>query len=185
MLSGKRTVINPTASLQNFLGVKTDRKYFVSKEGSKLVSESHGKTSSIKYNSGRNEKLSEKDRRVLKSIVISKNPTTAAKVTAELNQHLDSPVSMITVRRHLHKQNIYGRAAIPKQLVTDVNAKRCLQWCHTHKTWSTDKWKKVIWFDKSSFTFFPTEGCTFGGHLHKRTILISFFQLSSMDVDLS
>lgn len=89
---------------------------------------------------------------------MSKKRATAAKVTAELNQHLDSPVSVITVRRHLHKQNIYGRAAIPKPLVTNVNAKRRLQWCHTHKTWSIDKWKKVIWSDESSFTLFPTTG---------------------------
>ncbi|GFT31474.1 hypothetical protein TNCV_608901 [Trichonephila clavipes] len=35
---------------------------------------------------------------------------------------------MITIRRHLYEQNIYGRAAIPKPFVIDVNAKRRLQW---------------------------------------------------------
>ena len=35
-------------------------------------------------------------------MVISKKKTNAVKVTAELNQHLDFPVSVITVRRHLH-----------------------------------------------------------------------------------
>ncbi|GFV07597.1 hypothetical protein TNCV_4941011 [Trichonephila clavipes] len=54
---------------------------------------------------------------------VSKKRTTSARVTAELNQHLDSPVSII--RRYLHTQNIHGRATIPKSLVTDVNAKRC------------------------------------------------------------
>jgi transposase len=117
-----------------------------------------GKTSSAKRNSGRKEKLSERDRRVLKRIVRSKKKTTAAKVTAELNQHLDSPVSTITVRRYLHKENIYGRTAIPKPLVTDANAKRRVEWCHKHKTWSMDKWKTVIWSDESSFTLFPTTG---------------------------
>ncbi|GFS97655.1 transposable element Tcb1 transposase [Trichonephila clavipes] len=77
-------------------------------------------------------------------IVTPKRLATAAKVTAELNQHSDSPVSMITVKRHLHKQNIFGRAAIHKPLVTEDDAKRHLQWCHTHKTWSIDKW---IWSD--------------------------------------
>nr|XP_021003059.2 uncharacterized protein LOC110282990 [Parasteatoda tepidariorum] len=67
-----------------------------------------GKTSSVKQNSGRKEKLSERDRRILKRIVMSKKKTTAAKVTSELNQHLDSPVSTIKVRRYLHKENIYG-----------------------------------------------------------------------------
>ncbi|GFW78813.1 transposable element Tcb2 transposase [Trichonephila clavipes] len=47
-----------------------------------------------------------------------------------------------------HKQNIYGRAAIPKSFLTDVNAKRRLQWCHTYKDWSTDKRKKAIWAEE-------------------------------------
>ncbi|GFW26183.1 DDE_3 domain-containing protein [Trichonephila clavipes] len=53
-----------------------------------------------------------------------KKRTSATKVLAELNQHLDSPVSMITVRRNLQKQNIYGKAAIPKSLATQVDLKR-------------------------------------------------------------
>jgi 23S rRNA-/tRNA-specific pseudouridylate synthase len=89
---------------------------------------------------------------------MSKKKTTAAKVTAVLNQHLDSAVSIITVRRHLHKQNIYGRAAIPEPLVTEFNAKRRRQWCHNHKTWSIDEWKTVIWSDESCLTLFPTTG---------------------------
>ncbi|GFX39946.1 hypothetical protein TNCV_2647091 [Trichonephila clavipes] len=51
---------------------------------------------------------------VLKRIVMSKKLTTTAKVTKELNQHLGSPVSMNTVRKHIQKQNIYGRAAFPR-----------------------------------------------------------------------
>ncbi|GFW85838.1 DDE_3 domain-containing protein [Trichonephila clavipes] len=86
-------------------------------------------------------------------------------------------------RRHLHKQDIYGRAAIPKSLAADVNAKRRLQWCHTHKTCSSNKWEKVIWSDESSFTLFPTtEWCMFGGYLYKRMTVIASFQLSSMEL---
>ncbi|GFX13401.1 hypothetical protein TNCV_2191551 [Trichonephila clavipes] len=69
---------------------------------------------------------------------MSKKRTTAAKVIAELNQHLDSPVSMVTERSCLHKQYIYSRAAIHKSLVADVNAKPRLHWCHTHKTYVVD-----------------------------------------------
>lgn len=52
---------------------------------------------------------------------MSEKKTTAEKVTAERNQYLDYPVSIITVRKYIHKQNIYGKAAILKPLVTDVN----------------------------------------------------------------
>ncbi|GFS62569.1 hypothetical protein TNCV_1263221 [Trichonephila clavipes] len=53
---------------------------------------------------------------------MSKIGTIVVYVTAELNQHLYSPVSMVTVRKFLHKQSIYGRGAITKPFVTDVNA---------------------------------------------------------------
>ncbi|GFV01569.1 DDE_3 domain-containing protein [Trichonephila clavipes] len=89
---------------------------------------------------------------------MSKKRTIAEKATVELNQHLVYPVSIIIVRNNLYKQNIYGRASNPKPLVTNVNAEHCLQWCHTHKTWSIYKWKKVMWSDESSFTLFPTVG---------------------------
>ncbi|GFX92544.1 transposable element Tcb1 transposase [Trichonephila clavipes] len=87
---------------------------------------------------------------------MSTKRTTATEVTAKLNLHLDSPVSMIIMRGHLHKQNIYGRALVPKPLVTDFNAKLRLQWSYIHKTWAIDKWEKVIWSDKMSFTLFTT-----------------------------
>ncbi|GFV22074.1 hypothetical protein TNCV_4527591 [Trichonephila clavipes] len=59
-------------------------------------------TSSTKQNNGPEEKLGERNQLVLKWIFIPKKRITAAKVTAELNQKLDSAVSMSTVRRHLH-----------------------------------------------------------------------------------
>jgi hypothetical protein len=51
-------------------------------------------------------KLSERDRRILKGIVSKNHRTAAAKVTAELNIHLEDPVSTVTVRRELHKSTV-------------------------------------------------------------------------------
>ncbi|GFY24174.1 hypothetical protein TNCV_1012271 [Trichonephila clavipes] len=121
------------------------------------------KTSLANQKSGRKEKLSERDRHVLKGIVTSKKGRSEAKVT---NQHRDSPVSTITVRRHLHKQNIYCKAAFPKYffaVVGYLNAKNRLQRCHTRKPWSSDKWKKVIYSDESSLSHISQQqdGCTF------------------------
>ncbi|GFY10981.1 hypothetical protein TNCV_1125021 [Trichonephila clavipes] len=78
-------------------------------------------------NSERKENFSERYRWLLKHIAMSKEQTTVVKVTTELNQHLDSPPSMITVRRQFHKHNNYGRAAISMPFVTDVNGKHRLQ----------------------------------------------------------
>lgn len=117
-----------------------------------------GKTSSAKHDSGRKTLLSDRDRRTLRRIVAAKKKTTASKVAAELNHGLQNPVSVRTVRRELHKQNIHGRAAITKPLVSPVNAKRRVKWCNDHKIWTSDQWKHVIWSDESAFTLFPTTG---------------------------
>jgi hypothetical protein len=54
--------------------------------------------------------------------VLKNHRTTAAKVTAELNIHLEDPVSTKTIRREFHKSNIHGRVAIAKLLITESNA---------------------------------------------------------------
>lgn len=53
--------------------------------------------------------------------------TIKDKETAQLNQHLQVLVSVITIRKELRKQQICGKIAITKPLVTDVNAKRYLK----------------------------------------------------------
>ena len=52
----------------------------------------HEKIFSNLSNSGRTFKFTDRDRLALECIVRRKHQTTAAKVTAELNQHLNSPV---------------------------------------------------------------------------------------------
>jgi hypothetical protein len=47
----------------------------------------------------------------LKRIVSKNHTTTAAQETAEINIHLEDPVSTRTVRLELHKSNIHGRVA--------------------------------------------------------------------------
>jgi hypothetical protein len=53
----------------------------------------HGKTTSEKRNSGRKSTLTERYRCALRRTVSKNHRTTAAQVTAELNIHLEDPVS--------------------------------------------------------------------------------------------
>ena len=117
-----------------------------------------GKTSSAKQNSGRKRKLSERNRRALNRIVRVDRKTTAPKITAELNEHLQNPVSTKTVRRELHKAGFHGRAAIRKPLLSKTNVSKRLEWCRNLQNWSIEQWKNVIFSDESSFTLFPTSG---------------------------
>ncbi|GFS79863.1 DDE_3 domain-containing protein [Trichonephila clavipes] len=55
-----------------------------------------------------------------------------------------SLLGLMILKEAPSSNDIYGRAAIPKPLVTDVNAISPQQWCHTHKTWYIVKWKKLL-----------------------------------------
>ena len=71
---------------------KTAKLFGVSRAAvSKLMTTyiNHRRTSSVKRNSGRKPKLSERDRHTLKRIVSINPRNTAAKVTTELNIHLE------------------------------------------------------------------------------------------------
>ena len=116
----------------------------------------HGKTSSNRSNCGQTAKLIERERRALKHIVGRKHRTTAAKVTAELNQHLNIPVSTKTVRRELNKTGYHGKTAIKKPLLSTINIQKRSKWCREHKCWSTYQWKQVRFSDESRFSLFPT-----------------------------
>jgi len=65
--------------------------------------------------------------------------TTAARLTAELNIHLEDPFSTKTVWRELHKSNIHGRGAIAEPLITENNATSWKIWCDD-KNRTSDDW---------------------------------------------
>jgi len=89
----------------------------------------HWKTSPAKMNSGRETKLSERDRYILKRVV-SKNHRTAAST----QYSSEDPVSTKIFRRELHKSSIYGRVAIAKPLITENKAKKRKRWCDDLET---------------------------------------------------
>jgi hypothetical protein len=74
---------------------------------------------------------------------------------AELNIHVEDPVSTKRVQRELHKSNIHSRAAIAKPLITESNVQTRKRWCHNHQTTGN---ARVIWSDESSFMLFPMSG---------------------------
>jgi hypothetical protein len=67
----------------------------------------------------------------------------SAKVTAELNIHLEDPVSTKPFRRELHKSNIHSGVAIAKPLTSEINAQMRRRWCHDHYTRKSDSWKRA------------------------------------------
>ena len=76
--------------------------------------EKEGKTSSLKKNSWWKWKLSDSNHWTLMQIIWKDHKITALKIMAELNDHLENPVSPKTVRRELHKAGFHRRDAIRK-----------------------------------------------------------------------
>jgi hypothetical protein len=66
----------------------------------------HGKTTSAKTNSERKSTVTERGRGILRRTVLKNHYTTAALATAELNIHLEDPISIKTAPRELHKSNM-------------------------------------------------------------------------------
>jgi hypothetical protein len=89
-----------------------------------LAFRNHGKTTSVKRNSGLKSTLTEGNRKYIENDCFEKshNYCSTGDRTAELNIHLEDPVSTENVRCELHKSNIHGRAAIAKPLITESNA---------------------------------------------------------------
>ena len=73
------------------------------------------RTSSLKQDSGRKRKLSDGHRRALTRIVRKGHKNTPEKITAELNDPLENPVSSKTVRRELNKGEFHWRDTIRKK----------------------------------------------------------------------
>jgi hypothetical protein len=89
----------------------------------------------------------------------SQNCCSTSDRTAELNSHLEDPVSTKIVRCELHKSGIHGRAAIAKPLKVML---RCLNNGDGVTTikpgYQTSGNARVMWSDESSFTLFPMPG---------------------------
>ena len=79
----------------------------------------------------------------------------ALKITADLNEHLQNPVSTKTAYQELHKSGFCRRAAIRKPLLSKTTVSKHLEWYRNLQNWSL---KNVIFSDESSFTLFPTSG---------------------------
>jgi hypothetical protein len=87
----------------------------------------------------------------------SQNYCSIGDRTAELNIHLEDPVSTKTVQRELHKSNIHGRAAIAKPLKVMLSCVNngVITIKPGHQTTGN---MYLTWSDELSFTLFPTSG---------------------------
>ena len=70
-----------------------------------------------------------------------------------------------TVKRRLIDAELNDRISRKKPLLLQRHKRQRLQWAKDHKDWTENMWKKVVWFDKSKFNLFHSDGQTYIQHI--------------------
>lgn len=82
---------------------------------------------------------------------------TAPEIRVEVNKSREKPVSVSTVQRRLRDAKLFGRVAVRKPLLKPQNKKKRMQWALTHRDWTEEDFKKVLWSDESKFEIFGSK----------------------------
>jgi len=104
--------------------------------------------------SGRSKKWSAQDSRKLERIVTkdaAARVRTGQAIQEEFNTGLSESKSLRTIQSKLNELGFYNLKAIRKPYVNEYQANRRLEWCRSHRNWTVDDWRKVIFSDETSF----------------------------------
>ena len=63
---------------------------------------------------------------------------SASEIRAEINEDLDSPISLTTVKGRLKEKCMIGRIAVRKPLLLPVNEQKRLKFAQEHVDWTID-----------------------------------------------
>lgn len=103
---------------------------------------------------GRKRLLSDLDARRMERELRS----CGSKTPKEAAQNIDKPVSEWTARRALKKIGLTAKEKPKKPLLSAKNLKARLTFAKSHKNWTIDQWKKVIWSDETKVNRVGTDG---------------------------
>ncbi len=108
--------------------------------------------------SGRPKKLTERDKRHLKSIICKERREPAQKIQESFANSTGNEVGKNTIRRALYEMGYHSRIALRKPYISESNRRFRLKWTRERRSWTINEWKKVIWSDESRFTLFQNDG---------------------------
>lgn len=116
----------------------------------------YARTSNIKPlpRPGRPRITTQADNQRIKLISKRNRRLTAPEIAAEMNRDRERPISVTTVKRRLREANLHGRVAVRKPLLRRGNRQKRLHWARTHRNWTVDDFKNVLWTDESKFEVF-------------------------------
>ncbi|KAG0924832.1 hypothetical protein G6F32_013767 [Rhizopus arrhizus] len=104
--------------------------------------------------------LKQADERYCVRQVTKNRVPSAVKVTECLENDIGKKVGVETVRRALRKAGLGAIEKPKKPLLSAKNIRNRLSWCISHKDWTVDDWKRVIWSDETKINRFNSDGRT-------------------------
>jgi transposase len=111
-----------------------------------------------KASPGRPSKLSDTNIRHAIRLITSQRADNAVQVTKMLRDVTNQSLSSSTVRRGLKKTGMKAVVKSKKPLLTKRHMKERLDFAISHKDWTVDDWKKVIWSDETKINRLGSDG---------------------------
>jgi len=109
---------------------------------------------------GRRRLLTDSDARLLMSNMRKEKLLTPKEASKELNK----TVSQWTTRRALGRIGYVASVTKNKSSLSEKNVRARLQFAKTHKNWTIEDWKRVVWSDESKFSRFQSDGKQYYWH---------------------
>ena len=92
---------------------------------------------------GKPSKITERDNRHLMRVLNKNRKTNINELCEDFVASTSTSVSQITLKRHLHKNKIYGRIGVKKPFVNAANKMKRLSWAKNRKNW-INEWENII-----------------------------------------
>jgi transposase len=112
----------------------------------------------ISSQNGRPAKLSAQDRRFCVRAITSGKLGTTTEVAKDLESKLNVKVCDRTVRNVLHEAGLGAVEKEEKPKLSPKNVKARLEFARSHRYWTVEDWKGVIWSDETKISRFCSDG---------------------------
>jgi transposase len=111
-----------------------------------------------KSTGGRPSKLKPVDVCHALNLITSQRAETAVEVTRTLRNISNQPLSSQTVRRHLKTIGMKAVTKKKRPLLKKCHRQARLDFALTHKDWTVEDWKRVVWSDETKVNRLGSDG---------------------------
>ncbi|XP_075159510.1 uncharacterized protein LOC142232741 [Haematobia irritans] len=109
---------------------------------------------------GRPRLLKDSDARLMLRQIRNKSCKTPKQAVLAIRKNVSAP----TARRALHRLGYVSAVKKKKPALSDKNIKSRLKFCKSHKNWTEEDWKLVIWSDETKINRFQSDGKEYFWH---------------------